>query len=177
MYQINGKAISYPLEVQPDANDSSSAFVVNKAAWFDDKTDIELAAWNITRVADPVMPSYDPATQKVITLDTGYYDVVDLSPAEQQAYFDGKKSLFESWIQTRLDSFAQTRGYDNVYTCVSYENDNNTTFANEAAYMKQARSDTWVAAATILQEVQNGTRAMPSSPSDIETDLPALAWP
>jgi len=100
--------------------------------------------------------------------------IIQLNPAKQAEIVQAK---IEEQVQERLDTFAKTKGYDSAFTCITYEGDGNATFAAEAAYMKQARSDTWVAANSIMNEVVAGTRSMPSDIAYIEADLPALAWP
>lgn len=80
-------------------------------------------------------------------------------------------------IQLRLDDFARTRGYDDMKILVTYAGDTDPQFDKEGTYGKKARSDTWVASRAILDQVQAGTRPMPTSIADIEADLPALVWP
>jgi hypothetical protein len=76
----------------------------------------------------------------------------------------------------RLDTFAQTRNYESILSAVTYEDDPNPKFAQEAADAKALRSSTWTAAYTILAQVQAGQRLIPNSVSEIESELPALVW-
>jgi hypothetical protein len=79
-------------------------------------------------------------------------------------------------VQKRLDNFAQSKGYDDAFTCITYEGDGNPTFAAEAATMKQLRSDTWTQCNQILADVKQGNREAPLDISEIESELPVLSW-
>ena len=50
-------------------------------------------------------------------------------------------------------------------------------FQQEGQYAVNARDNTWATLYTILGEVQQGTRPVPSGFADIEPLLPALVWP
>lgn len=79
--------------------------------------------------------------------------------------------------QARLDSFAQTRGYDGILSACSYVPSTVEKFRIEAEYCVQSRDVTWQKLYDILDDVQTGTRPMPSGYSDIENELPELTWP
>jgi hypothetical protein len=78
--------------------------------------------------------------------------------------------------QNRLDNFAHTRGYSSMLSLCTYAASNNPAFAAEGAYGVQARDATWAKCYEILADVQSGTRPLPSGYSEIEPELPALAW-
>lgn len=80
-------------------------------------------------------------------------------------------------IQKRLDDFAKTRNYDGILSACTYATDPNPTFAAEGQYCVNKRSETWAAGYTLMAEVLSGQRPVPASISDIESELPALAWP
>lgn len=79
--------------------------------------------------------------------------------------------------QRRLDTFAQTRGYDGILSACTYATSTVDKFRNEGTYCVEARDATWSKAYEILAEVEAGTRPMPSGYPDIEPDLPPLVWP
>lgn len=79
--------------------------------------------------------------------------------------------------QQRLDTFAQTRNYDNMLSACTYAASTVTKFKAEGQYCVQSRDATWAKLLKILDEVSAGTRPMPSGYSDIEGDLPVLQWP
>jgi hypothetical protein len=86
------------------------------------------------------------------------------------------KQLFIDSIQTRLDNFAQERGYSGILSACTYATSLVTKFKNEGKTCVNLRDSTWAAAYDILAQVEAGTRPMPSSIADIEADLPALVW-
>lgn len=79
--------------------------------------------------------------------------------------------------QKRLDDFARTRNYDGILSLCTYATSTNVKFQTEGQYGVQARDTTWATLYEILDEVQSGTRPMPSSYADIESELPVLSWP
>lgn len=84
---------------------------------------------------------------------------------------------FTAAIQERLDMFARTRNYDGILSACTYATSSVPKFSAEGQMAVLLRDQTWAAAYTILEEVQEGRRAMPESLADIEADLPVLAWP
>jgi hypothetical protein len=81
-----------------------------------------------------------------------------------------------SETQKRLDTFATTRGYDNIVSACSYAT-STSKYGTEGKYCVTAREATWDAVFAIQAEVLAGTRAAPSSFADIEAELPPLVWP
>jgi len=80
-------------------------------------------------------------------------------------------------IQKRLDDFAKTRNYDGILSACTYATSTVPKFATEGQYCVQARDATWATGYALMDEVLAGTRPVPSSIADIESELPALAWP
>jgi hypothetical protein len=78
--------------------------------------------------------------------------------------------------QRRLDEFAQSRGYDSILSATTYAGSVVQQFASEGQQAAIIRDQTWAALYQMLAEVQAGTRAMPAGFTDIENDLPKLAW-
>jgi hypothetical protein len=79
--------------------------------------------------------------------------------------------------QNRLDAFARTRHYDDIKSASDYAGCSVQRFAVEGAYCRDARAETWAALYDMLDEVQAGTRPMPTGFADIEAELPPLVWP
>lgn len=79
--------------------------------------------------------------------------------------------------QARLDTFAQTRGYDGVLSACTYAPSTVANFAVEGQYCVDARDGTWATLYTVMGEVQVGTRPMPASVEAVMELLPVLAWP
>ena len=80
-------------------------------------------------------------------------------------------------IQRRLDVFARTRGYDSMLSACSYATSAAPNFQAEGLACVALRDATWLAAHAVLADVGVGVREMPASISDMEADLPELAWP
>lgn len=78
-------------------------------------------------------------------------------------------------VQSNLDSFASTRGYDNIISACTYVTSLVPQFAAEAARCVQLRDSTWSACYAILASVQDGTRAMPTI-EEVLAELPTLTW-
>lgn len=78
--------------------------------------------------------------------------------------------------QARLDSFAQTRNYDNILSACTYAASSVSKFQVEGQTCVDARDATWSTLYDLMLEVQDGTRPMPDSYADVEPLLPALAW-
>jgi DNA gyrase inhibitor GyrI len=79
--------------------------------------------------------------------------------------------------QLRLDTCASTRNYDGILSACTYATSGIPKFQAEGQYCVNARDTTWAALYSIMQEVLEGTRPMPSGFADIEGDLPELVWP
>jgi hypothetical protein len=107
------------------------------------------------------------------------WQLVTLSDAEKEAIKAVSQSFqwISEKIQQRLDGFAATRGYDNILSACTYATSSNAIFAAEGQYCVAVRDETWSAFYTVIDAALAGTRPMPASVADIESDLPALAWP
>lgn len=79
--------------------------------------------------------------------------------------------------QERLDTFARTRNYDGILSACTYASSTVPKFQAEGQYCVEARDATWAKLYEMMDEVQAGTRPMPSGYADIEAELPALTWP
>lgn len=98
--------------------------------------------------------------------------------AANQAAAD--KALYDNIVtatQQRLDTFAQSRGYDGILSACSYAGSLVPKFQQEGQYCVNARDITWAKLLEILAEVQAGTRPKPAGYMDIEPELPPLVWP
>lgn len=85
-------------------------------------------------------------------------------------------SKIKHQVQSRLDSFAQTKGYDSMLSACSYLNSPTQKFHEEAARCIHLRDTTWAATYKVLQDIQDELTPVPSSISDIEHLLPQLTW-
>lgn len=160
----------------------------------------EVANWSADKVADlsgldpaygftdtgfwPVVddvPAYDPETHRVVHESTAVDTTRRIVSRRFVAVADTerlKASILAS-TQAALDAFAETRNYSGIMSACTYVSSTNPKFAAEGAYCVQLRDDTWAKLYTMLAEVQAGTRAIPSSFTDIAPELPvsSAAWP
>jgi hypothetical protein len=83
---------------------------------------------------------------------------------------------FSAGVQSRLDTFARTRGYDGILSACTYTTSTNPKFSEEGQYCVQARDATWAKCYEILSSVQSGTRQTPTW-EELEAELPVLQWP
>ncbi|MDR2489019.1 MAG: hypothetical protein LBD42_05975 [Desulfovibrio sp.] len=83
---------------------------------------------------------------------------------------------FTAAIQSRLDAFAQTRGYDGILSAATYATSTVPKFAAEGQYAVEARDATWAKGYEILDAVLSGQRPMPTI-EEVMEELPPLAWP
>jgi hypothetical protein len=98
-------------------------------------------------------------------------------PPPVQKSADEIKAEIMTATQQRLDTFAKTRLYDGVLSLCTYATSPNPKFQAEGQYGVEARDTTWTTLYEIMEEVQAGTRPMPSGYADIEAELPPLVWP
>jgi hypothetical protein len=83
---------------------------------------------------------------------------------------------FSAGVQSRLDTFARTRGYDGILSACTYTTSTNPNFSAEGQCCVQARDATWAKCYEILSAVQSGTRQTPAW-EELEAELPELEWP
>lgn len=82
---------------------------------------------------------------------------------------------FTTTIQNKLDSVAQSRGYDNIFTLCTYANSTNQTFKTEGEAGVAWRDACWLYCQQVLAAVKAGQRAIPL-PSELIEELPAINW-
>ena len=82
---------------------------------------------------------------------------------------------YEDAVQNFLDTSVQKRGYDNVYTCLSYKGDPDPIFSAEADEVLAWRSQVWRTAQGILNQWQQGQIEQPTI-SEVIAQLPTLNW-
>ena len=79
-------------------------------------------------------------------------------------------------VSSRLDTFAQTRYYDNIATLVTYKDDPDLQQSLEGNRGLILRSQCWAAITRLEARVNNGTSMLPRLEEDIFKLLPALTW-
>lgn len=79
-------------------------------------------------------------------------------------------------VQSRLDDFAKTRGYDGILSAATYATSTVPKFASEGQHAVNVRDATWAKCYEVLGEVQTGDRPFPSL-AELQAELPVLSWP
>jgi hypothetical protein len=79
-------------------------------------------------------------------------------------------------VQSRLDTFFQSRGYDGILSAATYATSSVLKFQAEGQYAVAARDATWAKCYEILAAVEGGTSPMPTE-AELLAELPALVWP
>lgn len=82
---------------------------------------------------------------------------------------------YEDAVQKHLDKTAQSRGYDNTYTCLSYLESTNPTWKNESMAFLQWRDQVWITCHTILNQWQQGEIPQPTI-QEVINQLPQIQW-
>jgi hypothetical protein len=79
--------------------------------------------------------------------------------------------------QVHLDTFAQTRAYDNMLSLCTYATSTIEKYRVEGQYGVDSRDATWETLYQIFDEADAGKRPEPTSFADVVGDLPPLVWP
>lgn len=83
--------------------------------------------------------------------------------------------IYEDAVQAHLDSVAQSRGYDNTYTCLSYLNSTNDTWKTESNIFNAWRDSVWEKAHEILNAFTNKEIEQPTV-DEVLDQLPVIQW-
>lgn len=96
---------------------------------------------------------------------------------EDPNYVSPEKLLkeYETAIQDFLDKTAQSRGYDNTYTCLSYLNSTVEKWKIESNKFLVWRDEVWTKVHAILDEFNAGKIPQPSL-NDVIEQLPKIDW-
>lgn len=78
-------------------------------------------------------------------------------------------------VQIMLDTAAQSRGYDNMFTMISYLNSTNLYFKAEAEVGLLWRDEVWNKCLELQTAVANGTLVI-STVEQFMAELPAIDW-
>jgi hypothetical protein len=78
-------------------------------------------------------------------------------------------------VQAHLDATAQTRGYDNTYTCLSYLNSTDEQWRRESNAFNAWRDSVWRKAHEILNAFMAGKIEQPTV-EEVIAQLPPIDW-
>ena len=95
----------------------------------------------------------------------------DLTMKDESTVANVLKSRLTKAVQDHMDVTANQYGYDNIFTACTYANSNNLTFKNQSLAFISWRDSVWEYCFTVLADVQNQLRTIPSE-SDLISELP-----
>lgn len=87
-----------------------------------------------------------------------------------------KLQVITEEVQKHLDETARQRNYDNILSACNYVTSTDLIFAAEGQACVEFRDATWRKCYQILEEVQQGQRAIPTAP-EVLYELPGIEWP
>ena len=116
---------------------------------------------------------WDSAHMRWVVQDFTEEEIAAAIQTKQQRLIESIRDA----TQQRLDAFAQTRNYDGILSACTYATSTIPKFQQEGQYCVLMRDQTWAALYSIWDDVLAGNRLVPSSYSDIESELPTLQWP
>ena len=110
----------------------------------------------------------------------GYIRGADGSPVKRPPYVptlhEIQKQLTDA-VQDYMDSVAQSKGYDNIFTAVTYaEEPTIPKFQAEGQAFRQWRSQVWDYCYAQLDKVLKGERTVPTA-EELIAELPELVLP
>lgn len=129
------------------------------------------------RIANYNPPEHDPDLEDATPVEPvpdGQLDVeFVVTNRSQEVYQFVETRRKTALVQSHLDTVAQSKGYDNILSAVSYAGSGHPVYDAEGLAFKVWRSECWDVAFAILGNVFAGTRQMPSS-SDFVAELPVF---
>lgn len=153
--------------------------ILNSGYWakLDSLSAEGLAELGAEREPDP--PDFDSLTDRLgaVELSEGVliWAVHKLTPEELAQAFELRKQKVVGSVQLYLDENARARGYDNIFTCISYVTSGSPTFNAEALAAAAWRDEVWLYCHEVLADVEVGGRPEPTV-EEILAELPVINW-
>ena len=92
------------------------------------------------------------------------------------AEFKRKHIHLTSLIQTALDAFARSGGYDSLLSLCTYATSSVPKFQIEGQYGVELRDQCWTTGYAVLAEIAAGVRDWPTDEEALAM-MPEMAWP
>jgi len=157
---IENKAILAHVVVDPDAWVEHALETVGESAVIQ-----KIEKYRDDYLAKKDLPDYQTRAEKEFVPE----------PTEEEAVLAQQAKITVA-IQNLLDTTAQQRDYDDIFTLISYVDDPDYIFDAEGLAAKLWRSAVWTIARQIKADVIAGTRPMPTV-EEVLGEMPAFTWP
>ena len=131
---------------------------------FDDKT--TLGTW------------YKSQGMTLMNVEKGYdgsWYLADKVPAKPAPTTEEILKGYEDAVQAHLDATAQSRGYDNTYTCLSYIASTDEIWHRESNAFNAWRDRVWRKCHEIMNSVLAGATPQPTV-EELIAQLPVIDW-
>lgn len=153
-------------------NMDSIASDIHAVQWFDTEGWIEYKEINGIKPENQAITSI---TQFQIVIDEwNAINYAHNNPPPPTPEENKNAVLFQTSIA--LDDFARTREYDNMVSLCTYSTSTIPKFSAEGQRGVDLRDSTWEAVYQIIDDAEQGKRAMPTSYDEIKSELPPLVW-
>lgn len=138
-----------------------------------------MSLYKIHRGADGSIKSVGPNVDEFQPcLEDG--DTLEYADALPEPSIEERTEHLRAAIQNHLDTFVQTRNYDDIKSACTYAMSSVEKFRIEGQYAVDMRDATWSKAYELLAEylagIAAGTMGFPTA-EEILSQLPALEWP
>jgi len=128
-------------------------------------------------------PSYDTLTEQLVL---GYlfdgtgvaadWQVVSLSPEEQAERAQQTIRALGQTVKDHLNATVQARDYDSIVSACTYATSAVPSYQADGQACVNWRDAVWPYVYQVLDDVQAGTRAIPTA-EELIAELPELVWP
>jgi hypothetical protein len=130
---------------------------------------------NIQRLKDWAKYGYERTDDKYVMGYDGKWYIEGEEPKKPAPTAEEQKKVYENAVQAHLDATAQTRGYDNTYTCISYINSTDEVWRRESNAFNVWRDSIWRKAHEILNAFMRGEIEQPTI-EEVIAQLPTIDW-
>lgn len=108
------------------------------------------------------------------------FQIVAVPEPTFEEQLDQAYKSFDSLVEKRLNDFAATRRYNDIYTASNYKDSHIEKYATEGQYCYKMLAETYAKCEELLDlympQVLSGERDIPTW-EEIEAQLPVLQWP
>lgn len=112
--------------------------------------------------------------------DVRRFQIVAIPEPTFEEQVEAAYKSFDSLVEKRLNDFAATRRYNDIYTASNYKDSHIAKYAIEGQYCYKMLAETYAKCEKLLEKymplVLSGEREIPIW-EEIEEQLPVLEWP